>query len=103
MRETQFQNLLKKRLQKEFPGCIVLRNDPQQIQGIPDLLVLFESHWAALEVKDAFNAPQQPNQEYYVEKMNEMSFATFVCPENVEEVIRGLQGAFRHSRSPRFS
>lgn len=77
-----------------FPGCIVLKNDPTYIQGIPDLTIFWNDKWATLEVKKADNAPHQPNQDFYVERMNAMSFSSFVYPQNKEEVLNELQQAF---------
>lgn len=95
MLESKFQAQLIKDLKKLFPGCIVLKNDPNYLQGIPDLLILWRNRWATLEVKKAANASHQPNQDYYVGKMNEMSFSRFIYPENKKEVLRELQQSFR--------
>lgn len=95
MRENQFQAKLIKDLKKIFPGCIVMKNDANYIQGIPDLLILYGNRWACLECKKSGKAKHQPNQEYYVELMNEMSFARFISPENKEEVIGELQQTFQ--------
>lgn len=92
--EGAFKSKLIARLREMFPGCIVMKNDPNIIQGIPDLTILYGPHWAALETKKSEHAPCQPNQEYYVELMNEMSFARIVYPENVEEVLYDLQQSF---------
>ena len=78
-----------------FPGCVILKNDPTYIQGVPDLIVLYENKWAMLEVKKDSSASHQPNQDYYVDKLGKMSFAAFIFPENVEEVLNDLQQAFR--------
>lgn len=94
-KETKFQNKLIDILKDRFDGCIVLKNDPNYIQGIPDLLVLYNDKWAALECKRSRNASHQPNQDYYVDTMNNMSFAKFIFPENQEEVLNELQLAFR--------
>lgn len=96
--ESKFQSNLIKELKSLFPGCIVLKNDPNYIQGMPDLLLLYKKHWAALECKRAFDSKCQPNQPYYVEEMDKMSFASFVYPENKEEVLDGLQHTFRTRR-----
>jgi hypothetical protein len=95
MLESRFQSELIKELKEEFPGCIVLKNDPDYIQGIPDLLIMYGSKWAALECKRSANASKRPNQKYYVDKMNEMSYAAFISPENKEEVLHDLQSALR--------
>lgn len=95
MRENEFQAGLKKELRVMFPGCIIMKNDPDDIQGIPDLTVLYEDKWATLECKKSASAKKQPNQEYYVGLMNEMSFSRFICPENKEEVLNELQQAFK--------
>ena len=51
MLENKFQANLIKELKERFPGCIVMKNDPTYIQGIPDLLVLHKDKWASLECK----------------------------------------------------
>lgn len=93
--ERDFQSNLIKELKMIFPGCMVMKLDSGYIQGIPDLLVLFENKWATLECKKHKGAKKQPNQEYYVGRMNEMSFSRFICPENKEEVLYELQQTFK--------
>lgn len=93
-RESQFQAKLIYRLREMFPGCIVLKNDANYIQGFPDLTVLWKDRWALLECKRSLNAQKRPNQQYFVDRGNEMSFARFICPENEEEVLHDLQQAF---------
>ena len=94
MLESRFQSGLIKELKSKFPGCIVMKNDASYIQGIPDLLVLFNDKWAALECKKSETAKHQPNQDYYVERMNSMSYARYICPENKKEVLNDLERAF---------
>jgi hypothetical protein len=94
MLERQFRTRLLARLTHEFPGCTIITNDPSRSQGIPDLLVLYGTQWAMLELKRSLNAPVRPNQEYYVEHFDAISFARFICPETEEEVISALQRAF---------
>lgn len=98
MTESEFQRQLIKELKSRFPGCIVLKNDSGYLQGIPDLLILYEDHWAALECKRSAKASHRPNQEYYVNRCNEMSYASFIFPENKEEVINELQQTFESYR-----
>ena len=95
MLENKFQSKLIKELKEMFPGCIIMKNDSSYIQGIPDLLVLFKNKWASLEVKKNANARRQPNQEYYVGLMDEMSFSKFISPENKDEVIKALRAHFK--------
>lgn len=92
--ERDFQAKLIKDLKTIFKGCIILKNDPSYIQGIPDLIILFEDKWAALEVKKSRTASHRPNQEYYVDLMDRMSFASFIYPENKEEILYELQQSF---------
>lgn len=91
MLENKFQSNLIKEIKNKFPGCIVMKNDPTYIQGIPDLLVLHNDKWAGLEVKRNAKASHQPNQDYYVSKMNNMGFSRFVYPENKDEVLDELE------------
>jgi hypothetical protein len=93
--ESGFQTKLIREIKDMFPGCIVMKNDSSYIQGIPDLLVLYKNRWASLECKKSEKAKRQPNQEYYIRQMDEMSFARFVCPENKEEVLNELQQTFK--------
>ena len=95
MLENKFQSQLIKELKKIFPGCIVMKNDSSYIQGIPDLLILYKNKWASLEVKKSANASKRPNQQYYVDLMNKMSFARFISPENKKEVLDELHKTFK--------
>lgn len=101
MRENKFQSKLIKELKGEFPGCIVLKNDSSYLQGVPDLLVLYEDKWACLEVKQSAKAKHQPNQDYYVDKMNEMSYSAFIYPENKEDVLNDIRTTFESKRKAR--
>lgn len=92
--ESVFQAKLRKQLEVLFPGCIILKNDPGLRQGIPDLVILWENHWALLEVKKSSEADERPNQRWYVEKADGMSYAAFIYPENAEEILDELQSAF---------
>lgn len=94
MLENKFQAKLIKEIKDTFPGCIVMKNDSSYIQGIPDLVVLHEDKWAALECKKTGSASKRPNQEYYVDRMDKMSFAKFIYPENKDEVMNSLHGYF---------
>jgi hypothetical protein len=94
-KESKFQAKLIKDIKARFPGCIVLKNDPEYIQGFPDLTILYGRHWAVLECKCSDGSSHQPNQDHYILKTNEMSFGRFIFPENKEEVLDELQSAFR--------
>lgn len=93
--ESGFQDKLIKELKDVFPGCMTFKMD--QMQGIPDLLILWQDKWASLECKRVSKAKRQPNQEYYVELMNNMSYSRFVSPENKDEVIQDLKGIFKNT------
>lgn len=95
-KESQFQAKLIKRLKDIFPDCKVIKNDPNYIQGFPDLTVLWKNHnWALLECKRESEARKQPNQQYYIDWAKENGFGAFIYPENEEEILHDLQQAFR--------
>lgn len=97
-KESSFQKGLIDKIEELFPDCIIMKNDPNYIQGIPDLLILNGDRWASLECKKSAKASHQPNQDYYISKMNGMSYARFVSPENEEEVLNELQQALSIER-----
>ncbi len=99
MPENDFQSKLIKKLKRMFPGCEILKNDANLRQGILDLTIFWQDKWAMLEVKASKNAPEQPNQDWFVRHFNEMSFAAFIFPENEEEVLAALQEAFSSRRT----
>lgn len=93
MKENEFQSQLIKDVKNLLPGCYILKNDPNYIQGFPDLLILYKDKWAALECKRSENASRRPNQEFYISSLRDMSYASFVYPENREEVLNELERA----------
>lgn len=104
--ESSFQSKLIKSLRVHFPGCVIQKLDTSYQQGIPDLLILFGTSWAVLECKRKRpTRPEdfEPNQEWWIEALNRMSFAACVYPENVEEVLHDLQLAFQPRRATRVS
>lgn len=101
MAERKYQPKVIKRLRDTFPGCIILKNDSNYMQGVPDLIILYCDRWAMLEVKDSESSAFQPNQAFYVSELNHMSFAAFIYPENEDEVFRDLQLALQPRRSAR--
>jgi hypothetical protein len=103
MRESVYQSRIIKRLERMFPGCVILKNDPGYKQGIPDLTIFYNDRWGTLEVKTSEDAEEQPNQDYYVGRLNEMSFSAFIYPENEEQVLSDLQIALGTKRPARIS
>jgi hypothetical protein len=98
MTEAQFQSNLIKKLKRMFPGSIVNKMDASYQQGFPDLLILWNDRWAVLEVKLHLFSDVQPNQDYFIQTLGEMSFASYICPENEKEVLSALQQAFESTR-----
>jgi hypothetical protein len=96
--ESKFQSELIKKLKLMFEGSVVFKTDANQIQGFPDVLILYKKHWALLECKKFSEASKRPNQEFWVGKLNKMSFSRFIYPENEEEVLDELQRAFKLKR-----
>lgn len=103
MLESKFQKNLVKELEDRFPGSVVIKNDPCHNQGFPDLTIFYNDRWATLECKASANSSHQPNQDHYVNKLNQMSFSRFIFPENKEEVLNELQQAFGSRKSTRVS
>jgi hypothetical protein len=101
MTEGQYQTKLIKKLEKMFPGCFILKNDPSYKQGAPDLIILWNNFWASLEVKSSASSSRQPNQGYYIDQLDTMSFASYIYPENEKEVLSALQQAFKPPRRAR--
>lgn len=99
--ESKFQKELMDAIREEYPGCVIIKNDPNYIQGFPDWTVLYKDKWAVIEAKRSENAEKQPNQEHYVNKLNNMSFSRFAYPENKEEVLSELRKTFKPRRASR--
>lgn len=103
MLESTYQRKLVGKIEALIPGCVVMRNDPHQLQGVPDLLILYGDMWAMLEVKVDEEPRFEPNQLYYIEKLGMMSYVTCITPYNEEEVLNDLQSTFRSARKTRVS
>jgi hypothetical protein len=101
MRESHFQSRFLRRIEDEFPECVIIVPDPSSQQGITDRVVLFGTGWVALEFKAHAKAALRPNQAYYVGLLGSMSYAAFVYPENEEEVFCAIQQAFANCWNPR--
>lgn len=96
--ESKFQKELIDEIKQRYPGCVTLKNDSSYIQGFPDWTILYEDKWAVLEVKIARGARKQPNQEYYVNQLDKMSFSRFIFPENKDDVLDDLDTIFKRRR-----
>lgn len=94
MNEKAYRRGLIGRIKTRFPGCVIMKNDPTELQGVPDILILYNNTWAMLEIKKDPSAVCQPNQEHYVAEFNNMSFASFINPDNEEDVLNDLQSTF---------
>lgn len=94
-KEGTFKKEIIDELEERFPDCIILKNDPTFIQGIPDITILWKKKWASLETKKSKSETYRPNQEYYISKMNNMSFSRSVYPENREDVLNDLERFFK--------
>lgn len=99
--EGRFKSMFQNELERAFPGCVLLKNDANAIQGIPDILFLYHGFWAMFEVKESATATHQPNQDWWVARLDQMSFAAFVYPENMEEVLDALQYTLQSSGEAR--
>lgn len=95
LKESRYQNQIIEKIRNNLPGCVILKNDANYLQGIPDLLILFEDKWAMLEVKVSATARHQPNQTYYVDLLDEMSWCAYIYPENESLVLDDLYETLR--------
>lgn len=94
--ESAFQKKFLDRIRREFPDCVILKNDPNYIQGIPDWIVLYDNKWIALEMKRSISSPKRPNQEYYIDRLDGMSYAAFVYPENADDILDEIRFIFTY-------
>lgn len=104
MLENKFKTQLCSKIKKMLPGCIIIHPNPNEHQGIPDIIVLYKNTWGALEGKKEAGASHRPNQDYYVRLMNAMSYSAFIFPENEKEILDELQQTLRSrgdARDPR--
>ena len=92
--ESKFQKEFIDKVKSRYPGSVALKNDSGYIQGFPDWTILYKDKWAVLEMKKERGARKQPNQEYYVNQLDGMSFSRFVYPENADEVLEELDKLF---------
>ena len=93
--ERVFQKELMDEIRERYPGCVIIKNDPNYIQGFPDWTILYKDKWAVIEAKRSASSKHQPNQDFYIKKLNDMSYAVFAYPENKEVILRELQSAFK--------
>lgn len=103
MLESQFQRKLIEEIKERLPGCVITKNDPSYIQGFPDLTIFYNDRYGLLECKRSEGESHRPNQDYHVERMDEMSFARFIYPENKEEVLHELERSLKAERTTRIS
>lgn len=102
-RESAYQRTLIRTIESRFPGCIILKNDSAYRPGIPDLLILHRDKWVALEVKRSSRASKRPLQDHYISTMRNMSYASFISPDNEDEVLHEIQQVFQPGGAARIS
>lgn len=93
--ESKFQKELMDEIRDRYPGCVIIKNDSGYIQGFPDWTILHKDKWAVLEAKREEKAKKQPNQDYYVDQLNNMSYSRFVYPKNKDQVLSELDSIFK--------
>lgn len=98
MKESIFQKKLIDDIKQLFShnNVYISKLDSGYTQGVPDLLILIDDFWAMLENKKSAKAAHRPNQNYYVNKFGNMSFARFIFPENKDEVLKALSFRFNN-------
>lgn len=89
--ESSYQNYLVQHLENLYPDALVMKNDPNYRQGIPDIIVLIGSTYGIFEVKRSSNEHHQPNQDWYVNHICDCGgFASFIYPENETQVLESF-------------
>ena len=78
-------------IKRRLPGVQIFKGDTRFQQGTPDLIVLYKDRWAMLEVKKSSTASRQPNQDYFIGLLNQMSYAALIHPDNEEDILNELQ------------
>lgn len=92
--EKDYQPTVIARLQREFPGGVVMKNDAGYRQGYPDLIFTY-GKTIHLETKRDSSASFRPNQHYYIDLINEQGgFARSIRPENEDEVFKEIGDYF---------
>ena len=92
MLERAFQPRVIVRIKQLYPNAIILKNDANLFQGIPDLSIFYKDKWAMLETKTS--SVYRPNQKYWLDILDDMSFARKITPSNIGEVINEIQKHF---------
>lgn len=92
MRESAFERRVVSDIKSWNDNVLVLKNNASMIQGIPDRTVYFADKFAMLEFKKSKDAKHQPNQDWYIDKINSNGgFARFIYPENEEKTLADLK------------
>ena len=98
MLESEFRKAFLEEVQNRIDplnkGFLFFLNASNAFRSFPDIVILGSHKWAALEFKKSKRASHQPNQEYYINKLNEIGYASFVYPENAEEILNDLEELF---------
>ena len=59
-----------------------MKSDSGYLQGIPDLLILFNDKWAALNVKNTLAQKSNRTKNIMWARWTRCLFSRFICPEN---------------------
>lgn len=95
MLESEFKRSFKLRLKVRLLGIdLDFIENKNNARSTPDLIILGSPMWVALEFKTSARAKRQPNQSYHIQRMDQKSYARFVYPSNVEEVLDELEELF---------
>jgi Holliday junction resolvase len=90
-KESDFQAKVIKKLKSL--GLAVVKNQagPGVPTGFPDLTAFGEGIYFCLECKASARAKKQPRQDYWVNKLNEWSYAAFIYPSNYDKVMSEIK------------
>ena len=96
MLESEFKKYTKNRIIDRFPNLDldIIDINAYNFRSMSDLVILGPEVWAALEFKRSKDSSHRPNQDYHIARLNKKGYATFVYPENLEEVLDELEVLF---------
>ena len=93
--ERDYQSALIQKIRRMYPNAIILKNDANYLQGVPDLSIFHGPNYAMLETKQSSSASRQANQEWYISLFQSWAYGAFIDPSNEKDILNELQEALQ--------